>query len=67
MNIREDDIVSAVAIGTDTGEDDDTPAAEVVGLGSAPIMDVTDVADLIADEDEDPSADVGTALPDDGE
>ncbi len=67
MNIREDDIVSAVAIGTDTGEDDDTPAAEVVGLGAAPIVDVTDVDDLIVEDAEDPSEDVGTALPDDGE
>ena len=68
MNIREDDIVSAVAIGTDTGEDDDTPLAEVAGLGAARPM---DAAYMTADDeaDEAPAEDdlESPALPDDGE
>ena len=68
MNIREDDVVSAVAIGTDNGEDDDTPLAEVAGLGASRPMDasyvtVDDVADDVEGDDDQESP----ALPDDGE
>ena len=36
MNIRADDVVSAIAVATDSDDDTAAPVADVVGLGEAP-------------------------------